>query len=106
MSVAEAQFMTIVQRVTNLNDDVHLGKMMSSPGLKVNDKVFSFFHDDSMCFRLGPHFEAQKFGVMNTRPLSPFKTKPPLKGWYFVDQDESQTWEMLADMALDFTRKL
>jgi hypothetical protein len=38
--------------------------------------------------------------------LSPFKTKPALKGWFYVDNSESKFWLELAKKALDFTRSV
>ncbi len=89
-----------------LNDDVQLGKMMSSPGLKCNGKMFAFHCKDGMGFRLGLGFDPDTFGLKNPKPLSPFKTKPPLKGWYIVSENESDKWEALATHALEFTRTL
>ncbi|MCG8309193.1 MAG: hypothetical protein MI975_17505 [Cytophagales bacterium] len=86
--------------------DVHLGKMMSAPGLKFKDKVFAFFNKDAMGFRLGPNFDPEKMGIKNAKLLSPFKKKPPLKGWFIIDMYESDTWKILAEMALEFTKKL
>ena len=106
MSLAEAKFMNIVHRLSNSDENVHLGKMMSSPGLKFKDKVFAFYHKESMGFRLGENFSPEKYGVDRHRPLSPFKTKPPLKGWFIIDKEENNSWELLADLALDFTKTL
>lgn len=86
--------------------DVHLGKMMSSPGLQYKGKVFAFYFRDRMGFRLGSDFDMKKFRLKSVEPLNPFKTKPPLKGWYVVTQDEKAKWERLTDMALQFTRTL
>jgi hypothetical protein len=106
MKSTEAQFMNLVRKYSSSHPDVILGKMMSSPGLKYRDKVFAFFHKGEMGFRLGPEFDPVKFGVLNAKPLSPFKTKPPLKGWYLVAAEESNSWDILAEMAMDFTVKL
>ncbi|XOV93642.1 MAG: hypothetical protein ACFHWX_02810 [Bacteroidota bacterium] len=86
--------------------DVESGNMMSSPGLKFKEKVFAFFHKGKMGFRLGPNFDPDKMGLRNHEPLSPFKTKPPLKGWFIVDQSEMDFWEPLTEMALAFTQTL
>lgn len=98
--------MTLVSKFSSSDPDVILGKMMSSPGLKYRDKVFAFYHKQEMGFRMGPKFDPQKFGLKNAKPLSPFKTKPPLKGWFIVEAAESTSWELLAQMALDYTRSL
>lgn len=106
MVSTESQFMTLVSKFSSSHPDVILGKMMSAPGLKYRDKVFAFYHKQEMGFRLGPKFEPMKFGLTNAKPLSPFKTKPPLKGWYIINENESEFWEILAEMALDFTMTL
>ena len=105
MSDAEQHFNALVEQLSTENEDVILGKMMSSPGLKVGGKVFAFFHQDTMGFRLGKQFDPVKFGLKTARWLSPFKTKPPLKAWFIIDFEEVEFWEELAGMALAFTRK-
>ncbi len=100
------QYNSIVQMLTRQYPQVKMGKMMSSEAVKVNDKVFAFYHKGSMGFRLGANFDTQKFGVLSAKPLSPFKTKPPLKGWYMVFETESNQWEILAQMAFEYTQTL
>ncbi len=101
-----ALFNSISSRFCEANKGVHLGKMMSSPGLKFNNKVFAFYHKETMGFRLGTTFDPISFGLKNVKPLSPFKTKPPLKGWYVIEKEESVIWDNLAGLALDFTMTL
>lgn len=88
------------------NDDVQHGKMMSSPALKCSGKVFAFHGRDGMGFRLGPEFDPRTCGLKNPKPLNPFKTKPPLKGWVIVDGNEKDKWEAVAAKALEYTRTL
>ncbi len=104
--MSEILFNQIAEKFTSQDDGVILGKMMSSPGLKVNDKVFAFYGKGGMGFRLGGDFDIEKFGITTAKPLSPFKTKPPLKGWYIIEETESNLWETLAEMALQFTKTL
>ena len=107
MSKAETLFMSLVNKVTTANEEVFLGKMMSAPGLKYKDKVFAFFtKEEAMGFRLGTDFNPEKAGLNKYRPLSPFKKKPPLKGWYIIDKEESNTWEHLTELALSYTKTL
>ncbi len=101
-----SEFDSIADKFTVLNDDVERGKMMSSPGLKCNGKVFAFHCKDGMGFRLGQGFDPVAFGLENPKLLNPFKTKGPLKGWYIVDEDQIEKWERLAKLALNFTRTL
>jgi len=103
---AEVLFITLVNKYSSSYPDVIQGKMMSSPALKYKNKVFVFLHKGEMGFRLGPGFDPVKFGLLNARLLSPFKTKPPLKGWFIVAVDENEHWEKLTGMALDYTRTL
>lgn len=105
MKTAEKHFEFICTTLTS-KQGVERGNMMSSPGLKYNKKVFAFLHKGKMGFRLGPNFDATKWGLKDAQPLSPFKTKPPLKGWLMIDQKEMDFWEPLADMALTFTQTL
>ena len=105
MSQPQELFNSIVEKLSR-DPDVHLGKMMSAPGLKFNDKVFAFFNNGTMGFRLGTNFSPDKMGIKNSKPLSPFKKKPPLKGWFIIEQYERDTWEMLSEMALEFTRTI
>ncbi len=105
MKTAEEHFESICKMLTS-NQGVERGNMMSSPGLKYQKKVFAFLHKEKMGFRLGPNFDPIKWGLKNPESLSPFKTKPPLKGWLMIDQKEMDLWEPLADMALTFTQTL
>ena len=105
MSQPQELFNSIVEKLSR-EPDVHLGKMMSAPGLKFNHKVFAFFNNDSMGFRLGPNFSPDKMGIKNSKPLCPFKKKPSLKGWFIIEQYESDAWKMLSEMALEFTRRI
>ena len=106
MTPAEEKFNAIVEQLVAGNADVHLGKMMSSPGLKTGKDVFAFYFKETMGFRLGKQFDPSKFGLRTARHLSPFKTKPPLTAWQVVDFEEAELWEQLAEMALGFTRGL
>ena len=103
MNQPDALFETISSKLSSKYPGVSIGKMMSSPGLKFQDKVFAFYHNKSMGFRLGASFDPEKFGLKNFKPLSPFKKKPPLKGWFIIDNLESDVWELLSEKALDFT---
>lgn len=98
--------MALVNKFSASDPEIYLGKMMSSPGLKYRDKVFAFYKNGEMGFRLGPKFDPDKFGLTNAKPLSPFKTKPPLRGWYIIEKNESNLWDTLATMALDYTKTI
>lgn len=106
MTDSKTEFDRIADVFVVLHKDVQPGKMMSSPGLKCNNKVFAFHCKDGMGFRMGAEFDPKKSGLKNPKPLSPFKTKPPLKGWYIIEPNEADKWESLAEHALAFTRTL
>ncbi len=106
MANPAGEFNRIADDFAASNPDVRLGKMMSSPGLTCNGKVFAFIGKEGMGFRLGLAFDPVAFGLRNPKPLNPFKTKPPLKGWYIVAEAEQDKWEALAARALEFTRTL
>jgi len=75
------------------------GKMMSSDGIRCNKKVFAFFHNNQMCFRLGKDYEITQHQITEWQHLSPFKTKPPLTAWFYVPSQYIQHWEKLALIA-------
>ena len=76
------------------------GKMMSSPALKYKGKVFCFYHKERMCFKLGQPSSLLDRGLP-VELLSPFKTKPPLKGWFWIDGSASDQWPYFSELALD-----
>jgi hypothetical protein len=59
-----------------------------------------------MGFRLGPDFNPDKMRISNAKPLTRFKKKPPLKGWFIIEYDGIDTWEILSKMALKFTKSI
>ncbi len=102
---AEKKFNDICSGLSR-RKDVQVGKMMSSPALKYKNKVFAFFYKESMGFKLETEEVLQENGISNYALLSPFKTKPPLKGWYIVDESYIELWEVLAEDALFKMEKL
>ncbi len=90
-------------RITKLlssQEGVAPGKMMSSDAIRYNKKVFTFFYKDMMTFKLGADFDPTELYIEEWYPLSPFKTKPPLKGWFMVPEKYMDKWPQLAEMAL------
>ena len=96
MATEEILFNTIVEKLSSENDHIAPGKMMSSPGICYKNKVFAFYYDKQMVFRLGKGFNLQPFGIGNFSFLSPFKNKPPMTGWYQITAADSGKWELLA----------
>lgn len=105
MPSAEAKFESICDDLTTRYDGVARGKMMSSPGLKFGGKVFTFFHNDRMVFKLEEGYDIEAHGVVNHSLLNPFKTKPPLRAWFEAPSSEMRFWEDLAEQALRFASK-
>lgn len=93
-------FIQIAQHLSNSEEWVEPGKMMSSPGICYKNKVFAFFYEDEMIFRLERDFEPEKHGIGNYRLLNPFKNKPAMKDWFHIPYEYSDQWEKLARKAL------
>lgn len=86
-------------------EGVSAGKMMSSPAIQYNGKVFAFFHQDAMTFKLGKKFDPEQFGLQDWSYLSPFRNKPPMQGWIVVNARESEQWPFLTQLAFEFIRR-
>ena len=94
-------FEGIVGRMTAEHEGVEPGRMMSRAAVAYKRKVFAFYGGEGdMGSRLGKAFDADAAGLVDWRYLSPFKTKPPLKGWIFVRPAQSGRWSALAEKAL------
>ena len=94
----ENKFREISQHLVQQYPDVTLGKMMSSPGIIYKNKVFAFYFQNQMTFKLGKSFVPEDHGIVDYSLLSPFKNKP-LAGWFIIPQIE--LWNDLTDMALE-----
>ncbi len=91
-------FNKIVKSETE-RSNVALGKMMSAPGIRYKNKNYTFFHNGQMCFKLGKEFAIDQYNITEWSFLSPFKTKPPLKAWYFISEQDSHVWEEFTALA-------
>jgi len=100
MDILEKEFEVIVQELTQMFDGVTRGKMMHSPGIKSNNKVFAFYHQQAMTFKLGKRTDSYLLQYPESTYLSPFKSKPPMKGWLVVPAKYAQAWKALAKEAL------
>lgn len=89
-----------IRTLLSTQEGVAPGKMMSSEAIRYNDKVFAFFHNEMMTFKLGTRFDPADMGIDEWLPLGPFKTKPPLKGWFMIPEKHKDKWPQLAEMAL------
>lgn len=96
-----AVFEGIVGRMTAEHEGVAPGRMRARKAIAYKGKVFAFYGGEGeMGFRLGKAFDADAAGLVDWRYLSPFKTKPPLKGWIWVKPAQSERWSELAEQAL------
>lgn len=102
MDTSEKLFYSIGEKLSSENSNVTIGKMMSSPGIKYKDKVFVFYYKQQMVFKLGKEFDPPSIGIDNFSLLSPFKTKPPLAGWFEIPAEYEKRWEELSRMALQY----
>jgi len=100
MTEAQAMFEYLVDRFSKKNG-VAPGKMMTAPALKTKGKVFAFFHEESMTFKLGKDFDPNAYGLQSWSYLSPFKNKPPMKAWFAVPYTQKEVWEELCTLALE-----
>ena len=92
---SEEIFWQIVSKLTAENDQLVEGKMMSSPALKLNNKVIAFYHKDAMTFKFEKETELYKSQYPGSSYLSPFKNKPPMKGWLAIPQEFKEDWSRL-----------
>lgn len=96
----EQRFSAIAERLIQEHNDITLGKMMSSPAIQYQGKVFAFFYNNKMVFKLGRDFQPESLGIREYSLLAPFKTKPPMVDWFEIPAIEQQRWEELARHAL------
>ena len=97
---AEHRFRSIAAQLARENSAITLGKMMSSPALHYQGNVFAFYDGKQMAFRLGREFQPEALHIYQYQVLAPFKTKPPMVGWFEIPFAEQHHWENLARAAL------
>lgn len=100
----EKKFREIAEELSAKFEDVSIGKMMSSPGIKTGKKVFAFYWDKQMVFKLGKDFDHSKLGLKEITFLNPFKNKGPMKAWIVLGEESSEKWPEFALFALNYTR--
>ena len=105
METEEALFKNIASKLANENQSISIGKMMSSPGIKYKNKVFAFYHNKEMIFKLGKQFDPASMGIEQYQLLNPFKNKPPMSGRFQIPFEYGEKWEELARQALHFISK-
>lgn len=96
----EHHFRTISERLAHENSAISLGRMMSSPAIQYQGKVFAFYYAGKMVFKLGRDFQPELLEIHQYSVLAPFKTKPPMVDWFEIPATEKARWEELARHAL------
>ena len=85
-------------------EKVTQGKMMSSPAIHYEGKVFAFFsRKKRMVFKLGKNYPWETLSYPLAE-FSPFKTKGPLKGWYELAFTSKNSWEEMTQLALEIIK--
>lgn len=98
------KFLDIRNKLCLKEANVTEGKMMSSPAIHYKGKVFAFFSkQDKMVFKLGKSYPVEQLQV-ELSEFNPFKNKGPLAGWYELDFDYQDKWELLTLNALEFIK--
>lgn len=105
MKDTEALFNQLRRQLIEQHAHVHEGRMMSSPGIQYRKKNFAFYYQEAVCFRLGRDFDPASEGIHDYQLLSPFKTKPPLKDWFIIDEAYQDQWPLLVEIALQHIKK-
>jgi hypothetical protein len=98
-------FRSLAALLVSENSAITLGKMMSSPALQYQGKVFAFYYGKKMVFRLGRDFQPELLDIKHYRLLAPFKTKPPMVDWFEIPFDDQHRWEELSRYALQLLRE-
>lgn len=104
MSDTQAQFEAIGEGLIEKHENITFGKMMSSPAITYKGKVFAFYHNEEMVFRLGRDFDIHAHDIHEYTHLSPFKTKPPMRDWFCISVDYADKWVHLVQEALTVMR--
>ena len=100
MTQAAQTFQQIFETFPEKYDGVIQGNMMRSDALKINGKVFCFFYEDNMCFKLGKNADPERLELVDAWLLNPFKNKPPMKGWFVVPFSDAEIWMRLAEESM------
>lgn len=94
----DAQWQQLADQFIAQHDAIEMGKMMSAPAIQYKGKVFAFFYEGKMTFKLGKGYDIHSLGIHDYEHLAPFKSKPPMKAWFIVA--DAAHWQALANAAL------
>ena len=98
-------FEGIAGRMIAAHEGVEEGRMMSCAAVAYRGKVFAFLGTKGkMVFRLGKGYDPDTSGLIDWSYLSPFKHKPPMRGWIIVQVAQNVRWSDLAEEALALMR--
>lgn len=92
----ELFFHTLAEALACEYENVSWGKMMSSPGVRYQDKFFAFYYNNGIVCRFGRDFQPESIGIHEYTLLSPFKSeskRAPLRDWFCIDQRYQDRWE-------------
>lgn len=106
MAKVKLSYDQIAEKMVQKYEDVHHGKMMSSPALVHNNKVFAFYYGDSMVFKLGKDYDMRQYGEIHHEPLNPFKNKAPMLAWFVIGYDAVNHWDSLAEAAYKIMKEV
>ncbi len=97
----EDHFNQIAKELIQEYDRVTPGNMMRSPALSFQKKVFAFYWNKQMVFKLDHQAGLQMENFPGSSFLNPFKNKPPMKGWLVVPATHHKDWKLLTEMAYE-----
>ncbi len=97
----EEVFNNIMQKMLKENQGVNAGNMMRSPAICFQSKVFAFYYNEQMVFKLDQKAPSTMHDYPGSQFLNPFKNKPPMKGWLVVPSQYQQQWYQLAEEAYE-----
>ncbi len=95
----EGVFNNILEQMQSEDQHVSVGNMMRSPAICYHSKVFAFYYQEQMVFKLDEKAPAGLVEYPGSEFLNPFKNKPPMKGWLVVPSTYEQNWPQLAQEA-------
>jgi hypothetical protein len=97
----EQEFNSILQKMQSEDSEVSAGNMMRSPAISFRSKVFAFYYQEQMVFKLDAKAPSTRLEFPGSEFLNPFKNKPPMKGWLVIPARHHHQWSQLAQEAYE-----